>query len=405
MKDVQWMDDLKLRASFGYTGNPNVPGNLYLQAINQSFQYTFGNSAGSGGVVNATAPSRSFNPDIKWEKNEQLNIGVDGNLFNNKLGFAVDVYQRRSKDLILSVAFPFISGTYESIPYNTGTLQNRGLDLSLNGTVYTQGRFRWNANAILSTYKNEVISLGLSGPLDGGFTRIQGGSLRTSLGLPINYFYGFVTDGIFQNEAEIAKSAVQTAGSDPTTSTAPGDFKFKDLNNDGVINNDDRTNIGNANPTFTYGLTNNISYKNLELTVFLQGSQGNRVLNFTRWYTEGGVSNGNYSNKVIERWTGPGTTNTMPRLILNDPNQNNRVSDRFVEDASYLRLKNVRLAYALPATWAGSMKLKKASLYASAQNLFTITDYSGLDPEVGGGVDIGFYPQARTFVVGATIEF
>jgi len=405
LESSAWVDDLKVRASFGYTGNPNVPGNIFLQAINQSFQYTFGNSVGSGGIVNATAPSRSFNPDIRWEKNEQLNVGIDGSVFNNRVGFSVDVYQRRSKDLILSVAFPFISGTFEPIPYNTGTLQNRGIDLSLNGNIVSSRNFRWNANAIVSTYQNKVISLGLSAPRDNGFARIQGGSLRTSLNLPIDYFYGFVTDGIFQSQAEIAKSAVQTAGSDPTTSTAPGDFKFKDLNNDGVINNDDRTNIGNANPTFTYGLTNNITIKNFEITLFLQGSQGNKVLNFTRWYTEGGVSNGNYSNKVIERWTGPGTSNTMPRLILNDPNQNARVSDRFVEDASYLRLKNIRIAYGLPAKWAETMKVKNAQFYATAQNLFTVTNYTGLDPEVGGGVDIGFYPQARTLLLGVNVEF
>ncbi|QGW29653.1 hypothetical protein [Phnomibacter ginsenosidimutans] len=263
----------------------------------------------------------------------------------------------------------------------------------------------WNINAVLGTYKNEVISLGLSAPLDGGFTRITGGSLRTTQGAPANFFYGFVTDGIFQSYDEIAKSARQTPGNDPTTSTAPGDIKFKDLNGDGVIDDKDRTNIGNANPTFTYGLTNTVSFKGLELTVFVQGSHGNKVLNFTRWYTEGGVSNGNYSKDVINRWNGPGSSNSMPRLVLNDPNGNNRVSDRFVEDASYLRIKNVRLAYSLPKSWIGFMKISRAQIYGSVQNLLTVTGYSGFDPEVGGGVDLGFYPQARTFTIGANIDF
>jgi hypothetical protein len=141
------------------------------------------------------------------------------------------------------------------------------------------------------------------------------------------------------------------------------------------------------------------------LTCFIQGSQGNKVLNFTRWYTEGGVSNGNYSNAVIGRWNGPGSSNSMPRLVLNDPNGNNRVSDRFVEDGSYLRVKNVRLSYTMPTKWSNYLTMKKAQFYVSAQNLLTITNYSGMDPEVGGGVDIGFYPQARTYLVGATIEF
>ncbi len=405
MQNIKWVDEFKLRASFGYTGNPNVAANAYLQSINQSFQYTFGNSTGSGGVVGGAAPSRSYNPDIKWEKNEQLDIGFDGSVLGNRLGFSVDVYQRRSKELILYVAPPFVSGTYESVPFNTGTLQNRGIDLSLNGKIINRTDFSWNANAILSTYKNKVVSLGLAAPLDNGFTRITGGSLRTTQGSPANYFYGFVTEGIFQTKEEVAAHAVQTPGTDPTTSTAPGDIKFKDLNGDGIINDQDRTNIGNANPTFTYGLTNTFTYKNFELSVFVQGSQGNKVLNFSRWYTEGGVSNGNYSNAVIGRWTAAGSNNKMPRLTLNDPNGNNRVSDRFVEDGSYLRIKNVRLAYTIPTKWADRMKLKRTQLYVSAQNLITLTNYTGMDPEVGGGVDLGFYPQARTLLAGVTVDF
>ena len=405
MKNFDWVTDLKLRASYGFTGNPNVAGYAYLQSVNQSFQYTFGNSASSGGIVGGAAPSKSYNPDIKWEKNEQLNVGIDANLWNGKIGFSLDVYQRRSQDLILYVAPPYISGTYESVPFNTGTLQNRGVDLSINSKVVSTRKFNWNVSAVASTYKNEVVSLGLSAPLDGSFARITGGSLRTTQGMPANYFYGFITEGVFQSYDEIKNHAVQTAGTNPTTSTAPGDIKFKDLNNDGVINDKDRANIGNAFPNFTYGLTNTLSYKNFDLTLFIQGSSGNSVLNFTRWYTEGGVSNGNYSKDVINRWTGPGTSNEMPRMTLNDPNGNNRVSDRFVEDASYVRLKNVRLAYNLSALMANKFKLNKASIYVSAQNLLTFTKYSGMDPEVGGGVDLGFYPQARTFTVGVNFDF
>ena len=318
---------------------------------------------------------------------------------------SLDVYQRRSIDLILYVAPPLVSGTYESVPFNTGIMQNRGIDLTFNAKILNSKGVNWNTTVVAGTYKNKVVSMGLSAPIDNGFTRITGGSKRIEQGYPAEYFYGFVTEGLFQTYDEIAHHATQTAGTDPTTSTAPGDIKFKDLNNDGVINDKDRTNIGNFNPTFTYGLTNTVTYKNFELTCFIQGSEGNKVLNFTRWYTEGGVSNGNYSNDVIGRWSGFGTSNTMPRLALNDPNGNNRVSDRFVEDASYLRMKNIRLAYSIPVKWASYMTLKKAQVYASAQNLFTITNYSGMDPEVGGGVDIGFYPQARTFLIGATIDF
>lgn len=406
MKNVKWVNELKVRSSFGYTGNPDVTGNAYIQSINQSFQYTLGNSSGSGGIVTGAAPSRTYNPNIKWEKNEQLNFGVDLTAFNSRINMSLDVYQRRSRDLILYVAPPLISGTYESVPFNTGLMQNRGIDLTITGKVLSKpGGLNWTATGVLGTYKNKVVSMGLSAPIDNGFTRITGGSKRIEAGYPVEYFYGFVTEGIFQNYDEINAHAAQSPGVDPTTSTAPGDIKFKDLNNDGIINDKDRTNIGNFNPTFTFGVTNNVTYKNFELTVFLQGSQGNKVLNFTRWYTEGGVSNGNYSSDVIGRWTSAGTTNTMPRLVLNDPNGNNRVSDRFVEDASYIRLKNIRLSYSLPAKWIKGATMKKAVVYVSSQNLFTITNYSGMDPEVGGGVDIGFYPQARTVLAGVTIEF
>jgi TonB-dependent starch-binding outer membrane protein SusC len=406
LQNVKWLDELKVRASFGYTGNPNVPPYEDIQSVNQSFQYTFGNSTGSNGIVNGTGISRTYNPDIRWEKNEQLNFGFDGTMFKNRLNFIIDFYQRRSKDLLLGVPPALLSGTYEAVTFNTGTLQNRGIDLSISGTVASSKSFNWNASGVLGTYKNKVISLGLlSGTLDRGFDRIGGGSLRIAQGAPANFFYGFVTDGIFQNNKEITDHAIQTAGSNPTTSSAPGDIRFKDLNGDGIINDEDRTNIGNSNPTFTYGMTNVISYKNFEITLFIQGSQGNKVLNFTRWYTEGGVSNGNYSNEVLKRWVGPGTSNTQPRVTLEDPNKNSRVSDRFVEDASYVRIKNLRVAYNLPSKWSSSINLKKAQFYVSSQNLATITKYTGMDPEVGGGVDIGFYPQARTFIAGVTIDF
>ncbi len=410
LADVDWLNDLKVRGSFGYTGNPtlanNGPGNpAYLQLINQSFQYTFGNSNGATGTVPGSAVSRTFNPDIQWEKNEQLNIGIDAAVLKNRMNVSLDVYQRRSKNLILYVSPPLLSGTFESVPFNTGTMQNRGVDLTIGATVAQAKGFDWNSNLVLGAYKNEVISLGVSAPLDAGFTRITGGSRRTTQGSPADYFFGFVADGIFQSYDEIAKHAVQTAGTDPTTSTAPGDIRFKDLNNDGVINDKDRENIGNSNPTFTYGFTNNFKYKNFELNIFIQGSEGNRVLNFNRWYTEGGVSNGNYSNKVIGRWNGPGSSNDQPRLTLNDPNGNNRVSSRFVEDASYLRIKNVILAYNLPKSLLSKAKIAgNTQVYVSSQNLLTITNYTGFDPEVGGGVDYGFYPQARTIIAGIKFD-
>lgn len=405
IKKYTWLSDLKLRTSFGYTGNPNVNPYSYLTRIDQGFQYPLGNSSGTEGANQGAAPTAPSNPDIKWEKNEQLDIGLDASLFKSKLSVNIDYYQKRSKDLILYVVPINVSGNYVSVPYNTGTLQNRGVDLTVSGTILSSKKLNWNASLVMGTFTNKVIAFGLGSAYNNGFARISGGSLRTDIGLPANFFYGFKTEGIFQTYEEIAKSPVQTAGTDPSTSTAPGDIKFADINGDGKIDDKDRTNLGNSFPQFTYGINNTISYKGFELRIFIQGSQGNKVLNFTRWYTEGGVSNGNYSKDVINRWTGPNTSNTLPRLILNDPNGNNRVSDRFVEDASYIRIKNVRLAYTLTEKWAKFAGLGKVQFYGSIQNLLTLTKYTGLDPEVGGGVDYGFYPQARTFLGGVTIDF
>ena len=405
VKDLEWLSDLKLRLSYGTVGNQDVPAFSYLAGINSGIGYAFGNNQGSGGLVSGAAPTALSNPNLGWEKNQQINIGLDFGFFKNRLITNIDLYSRKSLDLLFRVPVPSTSGTYEPIPFNTGDMVNRGIDFTLNSINFEKPNFRWNSTLVLSAYKNELTSLGLASPINNGFARIPGGSLRIEQGFPVNYFYGFKTAGIFQNQAEVNAHAAQTPGTNSATSTAPGDIRFVDINGDGVINDQDRTNLGNSIPTFTYGFTNNITFKNFDLSIFLQGSEGNKVLNFNRWYTESGVSNGNYSKAFLGRWTGEGTSNNIPRAIQNDPNQNNRVSDRFVEDASYLRIKNVRLGYSIPAKWMKAAKIQKIQLYGSVQNLATFTNYSGFDPEVGGGVDIGFYPQPRTILLGFNANF
>ena len=405
VKDLEWLSDLKLRLSYGTVGNQDVPAFSYLAGINSGIGYAFGNNQGSGGLVSGAAPTALSNPNLGWEKNQQINIGLDFGFFKNRLITNIDLYSRKSLDLLFRVPVPSTSGTYEPIPFNTGDMVNRGIDFTLNSINFENPNFRWNSTLVLSAYKNELTSLGLASPINNGFARIPGGSLRIEQGFPVNYFYGFKTAGIFQNQAEVNAHAAQTPGTNSATSTSPCYIRFVDINGDGVINDQDRTNLGNSIPTFTYGFTNNITFKNFDLSIFLQGSEGNKVLNFNRWYTESGVSNGNYSKAFLGRWTGEGTSNNIPRAIQNDPNQNNRVSDRFVEDASYLRIKNVRLGYSIPAKWMKAAKIQKIQLYGSVQNLATFTNYSGFDPEVGGGVDIGFYPQPRTILLGFNANF
>jgi TonB-linked SusC/RagA family outer membrane protein len=401
MKSVTQISSLKIRSSYGLTGNQNVPAFAYLQRINLNIQYPFGNSSGSGGLNPAAAPTSTKNADLRWEKNEQINLGVDVGIFANRVSVSADIYQRTSRDLLFQVAPTATSGTYEPTPLNTGTMTNKGIDLAINTVnMPASSELKWNSTLIYSTFKNEVSDLGKSAPIISNFARITDGGLRVTTGLPVNYFYGYVTDGIFQTQEEVNSHAKQENG------TAPGDIRFKDLNGDGVINADDRTNLGNSIPTFTYGFTNTFSYKTFELSVFLQGSNGNKVLNLVRWYTEGGgVNNANFSKEALNRWTGPGTSNDMPRVTQLDPNKNKRVSDRFIEDASYLRVKNIRLTISLPNKWSKAVTASKIRFYGSVQNAFTFTKYKGFDPEVGGGVDQGFYPQARTYIGGLTMDF
>ena len=406
MAKVPLISNLKVRASVGQTGNQNVAAFAYLQRINTAIQYPFGDNSSTGGANAGAAPTSTKNPILQWEKNQQTNLGIDLGILKNRINLSVDIYERKSLDLIFNVAPPATSGTYEASPLNTGEMINTGIDLTLNAVVTNPtSKIKWNTTLIYSKFNNEVTSLGLGSPINNGFARIAGGNLRVNAGNPVNYFYGFVADGIFQTQEEVDAHATQTNGTNSSNGTSPGDIRFKDLNGDGIINDQDRTNLGNSIPNFTYGFTNNISYKSFELSIFLQGSSGNKVLNFTRWYTEGGVANGNYSKDVLERWTGAGTSNEMPRMIQADPNQNNRVSSRFVEDASYLRVKNIRLSAGLPNSWAKAAKVSSFKIYGSVQNALTFTKYTGFDPEVGGGVDIGFYPQARTWIVGCTLDF
>jgi hypothetical protein len=230
------------------------------------------------------------------------------------------------------------------------------------------------------------------------------GTLATNtVGYPVNSFYGYVMDGIFQNQKEVDAASVQVPGADPYNRTSPGDVRFRDLNNDGVINDGDRTILGNPNPQFIYAMSNDFSYKGFDLNIFLQGVQGNDIFNANNVFQESMAVAQNQTTKVLGRWEGEGTSNDIPRAIFNDPNNNSRISSRFLEDGSYLRIKNVTLGYTLPHSLLNNT-FQKARIYLSAQNLFTFTKYSGFDPEVpANGVDFNVYPVTRVLSVGINI--
>jgi hypothetical protein len=227
-----------------------------------------------------------------------------------------------------------------------------------------------------------------------------------SAGYPVNEFYGFVTNGIFQNQKEVQEYAVQVPGADPFNRTSPGDMKFRDLNNDGKIDDNDRSYIGDPNPSFIFAINNNFSYAGFDLSIFLQGVSGNKIFNANRIYQEGMAVAQNQTIAVLDRWTGEGTSNSMPRPVFNDPNKNARVSNRFIEDGSYLKIKNITLGYSLPKEILQKVKISSARIYASCQNLVTFTRYTGFDPEVpSSGIDFNVYPVTRTLSAGINVTF
>ena len=414
IKDISAISNLKLRAGYGKVGNQlNAGRGAYRAIINSGITYPFG---ANGTVNTGAAPTRSRNAELRWEDNLQANVGLDVGLFGNRVEATIDFYNRRSPNLISYVPPYLVTGTYEAVPTNSLSSYNRGIDLSLTtrNIVGASNGLTWTTSVVFSAYKNMVDGLGTGAPFNGATTRSGAAIVRYDNGQPFGEFYGYVADGLIQTQEELRALNANAAAltHDPAavyqySGTGPGDIKFKDLNGDGVVNEKDRTFIGNPNPKFTYGVNNTVAWHGFDLTLFVQGSQGNKAYNLNRVYTEGGLtSNGNSSTRVLSRWTGPGTSNDVPRAIAGDPNQNLRVSNYFVEDASYLRIKTLTLGYNLPKALLTRVATQNLRVYVTAQNLLTLTKYSGFDPELGGaGIDRGIYPQSRVFLAGVNIGF
>ena len=401
LKNSNVINNLKLRLGYGITGNQEI-GNYSFSSSYNTYLYNFNNS-----YVSAVLPTVLPNPNVKWEGQEQYNAGFDLDLFNNRISLIVDGYVKNTNDMLVPMSVPVTSG-YSDVyvpSINAGKIQNKGFEVTLSTKNIIKNDFKWSSDAVFSYNKNNVESINSDTPIitaSGGFNSAIG---LIKAGYPVNVFYGYITDGIFQNQDEVDRHAVQMPGSNSATSTSPGDIRFKDLNNDGVINDKDRTVIGNPNPKFTFSLNNTFSYKNFDLTIFLQGSYGNDIFNANRMYTEAMSIIQNQSTAVLGRWTGEGTSNNIPRAIYGDPNQNSRVSDRYIEDGSYLKIKNINLSYTLPKAVFGQ-NFNSVKIFVSAQNLVTWTKYSGFDPEVPvNGIDNGTYPITRTVSLGLNIGF
>lgn len=410
LNNVDWLSSLKLRAGWGQIGNQNIAVYPYQTTMNGNaqYRYLFGidEEIWQGYVVTAMRDR-----NIKWETVESINVGFDASMLNNRLDVTFDWFNKDTKDMLLSVPIPYYYG-YESGPtVNVGSANNKGMELSVNWRDEINTDLSYNIGFNISTYKNKMTSIGTGNPITGGTYQGGNSATRTEVGESIGYFYGYKTAGLFQTKEEIDNWAVQR-GTD-NSGLEPGDLKFVDVNGDGVVNGDDRTKIGSPDPDFLYGLNLGVNYKHWELNMFVQGSQGNEIFNAMKVHLYA-FDETNKHKDMLNSWTTTNTNTNMPRLDGNDINNTNRTSDRFVEDGSYARLKNLTLAYNLPTTWLKEIGINGAKVYFSAQNLLTLSKYSGADPEIGQvtssnylsrGVDLGVYPQAKTYVAGVKMNF
>jgi TonB-linked SusC/RagA family outer membrane protein len=422
MKNQTKISELKLRAGYGVTGlnGAALGATPWLASVSaNSAYYPFGNVLTSGP---ASSIQSLGNKDLQWETTKQLNFGVDLGLLRNAVTISAEYYQRKTDNLILAVPLPPSMGYLNStVVENAGGMRNSGFELQL-GYNDRQGDFTWNATGNITIIKNKVLRLApgvsnIEAGSDGDFT--EGYNVtNTAPGHSVQSFYGWETDGIFQSADEVSKAPFQAAG------TAAGDIKFKDLDGNDTIDLRDRTYLGSFIPKFSYALNVGVNYKGLGLTVFFQGVQGNKIYNATRTATEGMIRFFNAGTQVLNAWTPTNTNTDIPRAISADPNANARASNRFIEDGSYLRLKNIILSYTVSETSLQSITkgaVKSLSIYISAQNILTFTKYSGYDPEVGNrifnnisfdskaalsnGVDYAVYPQPKSYQVGINANF
>ncbi len=402
--NIGFLNQLKFRAGWGETGNQNIPNSSTFNTLNLNTNYIYG--ADQVTTVGA-APLRPGNQDLKWETTVTKNVGVDLGLFNNSLTLTADYFIKNTTDLLLAIPILNTAG-YKTSPYgNAGDIENKGFELTANYRK-SFGDFSFNLGGNISFVKNKVISLADDGILIGS-NRSKDYS-RTEAGHPIASFYGYEMIGIFQTQDEVDNSAV-------LPKTQPGDVKYRDLNDDGIINDDDRKYIGSPFPDYTYGMNLDMNYKQFDFSMFFQGSQGNDILNHTIYWLEADLGT-NMSTNMLNRWTGEGTSNTLPRVTFANNGVNMpKSSSRYVKDGSYLRLKNVQLGYSLPQDMLDKTPISSLRIYLAAQNLLTFTKYEGMDPEVGVdtsdngtspldiGIDNGLYPSARTFTLGLNIKF
>ena len=420
-KTASWLDFLKLRAGWGQNGNAQTINNFQWQgafAFDTSSYYTFNGNPDQ--YVSGAAPSRLPNEDLTWETSEQLNIGLDARFLSGRLGFTLDWYNKKTKDLLVAVPVDPTTG-FSTQMKNAGTVENKGIELSLSWNDKIGKDFQYNVGWNMAYNHNEVTEVKSNQTYNNGgndlLAQNTGYMARFEKGHPIGYFWGYKTEGVMQNEADVQayldkNCKGNAANSKQGTGIKPGDLKFVDVNGDGVVNDDDKTELGDPHPDVTMGITLGASYKGFDLSVTGFGAFGQQVARSFRKFTDGEYEN--FTTEVYDYWHGEGTSNKYPLLAHMNAGPNwQTISDIYIEDASYFRLQNLTVGYDFTKIWKNS-PFQQLRLYFAAQNLFTITGYKGMDPENGTaigsdswvtGVDVGNYPQPRTYMVGVNVKF
>ena len=394
-----WLNFIKLRGSWGQNGNENIGAFMYT-----SNMATLSQGAAFGkdkDLHTGFTPAMLANNDLTWETSEQTNIGVDLRFLNNALSFTADYFIKKTKDMLMRQPIPSYVGN--SAPYaNVGTMENRGIELDLNYRI-SLGQANLNIGGNVSYIENEVTDLGAAANLSGNVWNYQTVT-RSEVGRPFNFFYGHIVDGIFRtNEDVLAHTNSDGTVLQPTAK--PGDFKFRNINDDNVINGEDRAYLGRSNPKWLYGFNGGLSWNNFDFNMFFQGQAGNKIYDGTRRLE---IANANFHYEYLDRFhETKNPDGQYPRMTIQDDNNNYRINSFFVKSGSYMRLKNIQLGYSLPKTTLNKLHVQKCRIFVSVENAFTITSYDGFDPEVGnnGGIDMGNYPQARIFTLGLSIGF
>jgi len=403
LKDVKWLSDMKIRASYGITGNNNI-GDYASIGIMENANYVLG--TGTGNIVNGAAQKSFSNADLTWEKTRQTDLGFEISVLDSRLSLSLDLYYRKTTDLLMDVDIPTITG-FEKAMQNIGKMRNKGLEITLSGTPFRGKDFTWDATGNISVNRNKVLALGPTGdPIfsDGG----AGTTHVTMVGQPIGAFYGYKMLGIFKTKEELDSYP-------HLADTQVGDVMFEDVNGDHKIDADDRTIIGNNMPDFTWGMTHSFTFKNFDASISLQGVVGNEVLHLGRRFYTQGEGNQNQLKEMMGRWqseSNPGN-GWIPRANSQPTGQNNAISSRWVEDGSFLRVNNLTVGYTLPEAFTKKCSIQRARVYVSTQNLLTITSYSGYNPETSfkednvtaPGTDYGMYPLYRTCTFGINVTF